>query len=93
MIKLDLNGVSFQEDLVSLEKPELVAFIKTLRKVRSLTWQQLYVDRGLRWERIHSLGVEAYSIRVTRKCRAIVAREGDILRFISLHPDHDSAYR
>jgi len=32
-------------------------------------------------------------MRVTQKCRIVVKREGNILRFISLHPDHDSAYK
>lgn len=93
MILLDLNDPVFQQDLLQLEKGEALALIKTLRKIRALTWTQLYSDRGLRWESIKSLGRDAYTLRVTRKCRAVVQRNGDILRFLSLHPDHDSAYR
>ena len=89
----DLNNARFQEALVGLEKSELLAFFKTLRKLKQLSWEQVYRDKGLRWESIKSVEVDAYTIRVTQKCRAVVQREGDVLRFISLHPDHDSAYR
>lgn len=93
MIDFDLNQRQFQEDLLALEKEELLAFFKTLRKLRQLSWQQLYRDRGLRWEAVKSVRAEGlYTMRVTQKCRIVVKREGNILRFISLHPDHDSAY-
>jgi len=35
---------------------------------------------------------EVYSLRLSQKVRAIAYRDGDFLRLISLHPDHDSAY-
>ena len=33
-----------------------------------------------------------FTIRVTRQCRAVVIREGEFMRFLALHFDHDSAY-
>ncbi len=33
------------------------------------------------------------SIRITRSFRAVISIDSDYLRFISLHPDHDSAYK
>lgn len=33
------------------------------------------------------------SLRVTQKVRVLAYREGDFLRFLSLHFDHDGAYR
>ena len=33
------------------------------------------------------------SLRLSEKMRAIAYRDGQFLRIISLHPDHDSAYR
>jgi hypothetical protein len=33
------------------------------------------------------------SIRILRSFRAILSIEGEYVRLISLHPDHDSAYR
>jgi hypothetical protein len=37
-------------------------------------------------------GEKLYSLRITQKCRAVAIREGDYLRLLSLHSDHDSAY-
>lgn len=92
-MEFDLNQPKFQLCLIRLEKAELLAFFKTLRKLEQLSWTQVYRDKGLRWESIKTLEEDAYTIRVTQKCRAVVTREGDTLRFISLHPDHDSAYQ
>jgi hypothetical protein len=33
-----------------------------------------------------------YSMRISRGCRAVAWRDGEWLRLLSLHPDHDSAY-
>jgi hypothetical protein len=95
-ISLDLNRSRFQQDFLMLEKTELIAFVKTLRKLVQMEWQQIYEDNGLNWELIKSAegpeGQKVYSLRVTQKCRALVERKSDTLVFISLHPDHDSAY-
>ena len=91
-ILLDLNNPVFQQDLFNLPKVEAVAILKTFRKI-----SQLYKDKGLKWESIRSKkgkkGETLYSLRITQKCRAIALREGDYLRFLSLHSDHDSAYK
>ena len=95
-ILLDLNNPIFQQDLFALSKSETVARLKILRKISQLTWEQLYKDQGLKWELIRSKqgknGEKLYSLRVTQKCRAVAIREGDYLRLLSLHSDHDSAY-
>ena len=46
-IRIDLNNPIFQEDLFGLQKPERNAAIDTLRKIRLLSWGQLYRDNGL----------------------------------------------
>jgi hypothetical protein len=46
-----------------------------------LNWELAREERGERF----------YSIRVTKKFRALVQREGDFVIFVGLHPDHDSA--
>ena len=96
-IKIDLNSPELQENLFSLEKSEQMAFLATLKKISQLTWQQLYVDKGLRWEMVSSkltnAGQRVYSFRFSKKYRALALREGEILKVLSLHPDHDSAYR
>jgi hypothetical protein len=91
-LDFDLNQSDFQEALIELEKAELLAFSKTLRKLKQLSWQEVYTDNWLKWEAVQSSKDNSYTLRVTQKCRAMVKREGDVLRFISLHPDHDSAY-
>jgi hypothetical protein len=95
-ILLDLNNEKFQEDLLELEKAEALALLKTLRKLRQLEWNDIYKDQGLKWELANSLqgidGENIYSIRITQKCRALVQRSEDTIIFLSLHPDHDSAY-
>ena len=96
-LRLDLNNPVFQNALFSLQKTEQLAVLDTLRKLRQSTWLQLYADRGLRWEKIHSVkppkGISAlYSLRITKSCRATAFRDGDILRFLTIYSDHDAAY-
>ena len=96
-IALDLNNPEFQRDWFALEHDEALAVLATLRKILRLDWNQLYGDPGLRWEAILSRpgpgGQRLYSLRVTKRVRAVAYRQGDFLRFLSLHPDHDSAYK
>ena len=91
-MEFDLNQPQFQADLLELGKVELLAFFKTLRKPSHLSWAPVYRDKGLWWESVKSLGEDTYTLRVTQKCRAVVKRDGNVLKFVSLHPDHDSAY-
>ena len=53
-VQLDLNTPTFQENLLNLQKPERHAALNTLDKIRKLTWNDLYMDKGLKWEKIHS---------------------------------------
>lgn len=97
MILLDLNNPEFKANLLTLEKQEAWAVLKTLRLLQGMNWDQLLRSKGLRCESIHSRtgfsGQRLHSRRVSRSCRALAWRDGDGLRFPSLHPDHDSAYR
>jgi hypothetical protein len=96
-IKIDMNNPEFQHDLFGLEKTEQIALTKTLKKIRLLTWSQLYSDNGLKWEAILSKQSEAgeriYSFRFSKKYRATALRQGDFLRLLTLHVDHDTAYK
>ena len=97
LIRLDLNNLVFQENLLSLQKPERQAALDTLNKIRQLTWNQLYRDNGLKWEKVVSVkppaGVAAiYSLRITRSRRATAFRDGDFIRLLTIAPDHDSTY-
>jgi len=95
-LKLDLNFPGFQEDLFGLEKKELNALIRTLRRCAKMDFQQVTQSSGLNLEKIKSMQTEqghsVYSLRVSRSFRATFTVQGGFLRFIGLHPDHDSAY-
>ena len=97
VVRLDLNNLVFQENLLSLQKPERHAALDTLNKIRQLTWNQLYRDTGLKWEKVVSIkppaGVAAiYSLRITLSRRATAFREGNFIRLLTIASDHDSTY-
>ena len=96
-MKIDLNFPGFQKDLFKLQKNEGYSLIKTLKTLSKMDFDQLRHSPGLNLERIKNMktrkGNPLYSIRITRSFRAVVSIEGDCLRFISLHPDHDAAYK
>lgn len=96
-VLLDLNSPAFQETLFSLELSELRQVIGALRRLRGQDWKGVYSHTGLRWEAVDHIqtpgGARAYSIRLSQRIRAIAYRDGDYSRLVSLHPDHDSAYR
>jgi hypothetical protein len=97
-VRLDLNNPVFQENWFQLtDKTERNRVTDTLKKILNMTWQQVYSDTGLKWEKIVSVspppGVAAiYSIRVTLARRATVYREGDYMRFLTVQADHDATY-
>ena len=97
LVRLDLNNPVFQENLLSLQKPERHAALDTLNKIRQLTWNQLYRDSGLKWEKVISAkppaGVTAiYSLRITQSRRTTAFRDGNFIRLLTIAPDHDSTY-
>lgn len=96
-VKLDLNSPEFQAVFFRLELSELKQVVGSLRRLVELDWNTLYRHTGFQWEAIAHIrtpnGATAYSVRLSQKIRAIAYRDGEFLRIISLHPDHDSAYR
>jgi hypothetical protein len=94
---LDLNDSEFQQDLFALGKEQQTSVLRTLRKLSRMSWEQVYQDSGLNWEAIYSRtglrGERLYSFRIGKGFRAVARRDGDWLKILSLHPDHDSAYR
>ena len=98
LVRLDLNNPVFQENLLTLQKPERHAALDTLNKIRQMTWNQVYRDKGLRWEKIISVKPPGdidtiYSLRLTQARRATAYREGDFMRLLTVAPDHDSTYQ
>lgn len=90
-VLLDLNYPAFQDELFDLDAPEIKKIIKALKKIRGLTWNDLFRDHGLKWEEIKSTNGK-YTVRLSQSYRAVVVREGCWMRFQALHQDHDSAY-
>ena len=91
-VLLDMNFPAFQDELFDLDASEFKKVCKTLKKLKSLGWNELFKDAGLNWEQLKSTEGK-YSIRLSQSYRAVVRREGSFLRFQSLHLDHDGAYR
>ncbi|MBM3408975.1 MAG: hypothetical protein FJY25_16945 [Betaproteobacteria bacterium] len=96
-VLLDLNNPVFQASLFGLQKPERHAALETLKKIRQLTWIQVYRDNGLKWEKVVSVrpppGIEAiYSLRLTQARRATAYRDGSYMRLLTVAPEHDSTY-
>ena len=95
-VRLDLNSPEFQEAFFRLAVAELKQVVASLGRLRELDWNSLYRHTGYQWEHIgHLTGpgdARVYSLRLSQKIRAIGYRDGDFLRLVSLHPDHDSAY-
>ena len=96
-MKIDLNFPPFQQDLFSLDKTQLTAFVKSVKKINKMDLSQVHQSSGLNLEKIKNLktsnGKTLYSIRMSKSFRAVICIEDDFIRFISLHPDHNSAYK
>lgn len=95
-IRLDLNSPEFQDVFFRLQGDELKQVVASLRRLCELDWNSLYRHAGFRWEALEQLkapnGAKVYSLRLSQQVRAVAFRDGNFLRVISLHPDHDSAY-
>lgn len=101
-VECDLEFPRVLQDLADLENHELDQIEASIDKIKTMTWDQIYKTssksqkRGLNWEPIEGQktksGNTIASIRISKKFRARVCRDGKFMRFISLHPDHDSAY-
>jgi hypothetical protein len=95
LVRLDLNNPVFQDNLLNLQKHDRHSALETLKKLRQLTWSQVYRDNGLKWEKVVSVapptGVSAlYSLRITQSRRATAYRDADFMRLLTIAPDHDA---
>ena len=94
---IDINNPAFQESWFKLDKSERGRVIDSLKKLKQLTWEQLYRDAGFKWEKIISItpakGIDTvYSLRISQNRRATAYRDGDVIRFLTVEPDHDATY-
>ena len=96
-VLLDLNNPTFQESWFNLQADQAERVRHALKKITLLTWNELYRDAGLKWERVQSIqaprGVDAlYTFRITQSVRGVGFRERDFLRVLLIQPDHDATY-
>lgn len=96
-VRLDLNSPEFLDQFLRLDGSTLVQVAASLDRIRRLDWPNVYSSKGLHWEAIDHIKApdgksSIYSVRLSQKIRALAFRDGEFMRFISLHPDHDSAY-
>ena len=94
LVLLDLHSPEFQSQFFALDRTLLAQVVEVLSRLRRMTWDNVYRSPGQKWEQIGRVtedGTPLHTLRITQKVRAVGFREGDYLRLISLHPDHDSA--
>jgi hypothetical protein len=96
-VQIDINSPAFLRALFDLGPSELKQVGAALRRLMGMEWKAVYSHTGFKWEALDHIrapnGAKTHSIRLSRKIRGLAYRDGDFLRFISLHPDHDSAYK
>ena len=90
---------AFDEAVMAAELPVRKAAAKMLQLLHSLDLPQLWSHPGLSFEKLHGMiepasGEQLYSLRLGSSARAIAClRQGPILVLVSLHVQHDKAYR
>lgn len=90
----------FDETVMASERPVRIAAAKTLKLLQSLNdATELFSHTGLRFEELHGFiepttGEQLYSLRITQSVRAIACLlSGPTIVLVSLHTDHDKAYK
>ncbi len=96
-VLLDLNNPEFQKSWLALETEEAERVRGAFRKILQRTWNDVYRDKGLKWEKVQSLTPPAdidalYTFRVSKSARGVGYRDGSFLRVLLIQPDHDATY-
>lgn len=90
---------AFDNAVMSAEWPIRKAAAKMVQTLQQLELKQLWVHPGLHFEKLHGMiepmtGQQLYSLRVTQGARVITCLlKGPTIVLISLHLQHDKAYR
>lgn len=90
---------AFDKAVMAAEPAVRKAAAKMLVLLQSLDLPDLWKHPGLNFEKLHGMiepgtGQQLYSLRVTGSARAVTCLLGDpTLVLISLHVQHDKAYR
>ena len=78
-VQLDLNSPEFQQSWFDLDADDAERVRTALKKILQLTWQDVYKDKGLHWEKVQSIrppaGVDAlYTFRLIDFLTGLKAR-------------------
>jgi hypothetical protein len=90
---------AFDEAVMAAELPIRKAAAKMLQILQSLDLVQLWSHPGINFEKLHGMiepatAQQLYSLRITGSARAITCLlNGPTIVLISLHVQHDKAYR
>jgi hypothetical protein len=90
---------AFDDAVMRAELPIRKAAAKVLLLLQSLDLAQLWNHPGLNFEKLQGMiepatGQQLYSIRITGSARAITCLlSGPVIILVSLHTQHDKAYR
>ncbi len=90
---------AFDEAVMAAELPVRKAAAKMLRLLQTLDLPELWKHPGLNFEKLHGMvepatGQQLYSLRVTGSARAVACLlNGPTLVLVSMHVQHDKAYR
>jgi len=97
-VKIEIRP-AFDETVMASEPPIRKAAAKMLQLLQGLDLPQLWSHPGLNFEKLHGMiepttGQQLYSLRVNGAVRAIACLgSGPIMVLVSLHVQHDKAYR
>ena len=106
-VKLDMEFEGLSDQIASLEKTHCDSVLDALEafqmKVEKYTWDQLRKQSakgkgksGFNIEPLNQYtagGEQVSTIRISQKIRGHFARKDEYMILISIHPDHDSAYK
>ena len=90
---------AFDEAVKAAELPVRKSAAKMLQILQTLDLIQLWNHPGMNFEKLHGMiepitGEQLYSIRVTGSARAVTCLlKGPTVVLITLHTQHDKAYR
>jgi hypothetical protein len=103
-VLVDAGYHRFIKALANLEDNDQEAILDTIDKIQRMTWDDVYKTssktpgqkRGVNYEPTDqrtASGRKIATIRASGKIRIRVCRDERWMRFISIHVDHDSAYK
>ncbi len=103
-VLVDVSFPRFMEALAGLQEDDQDAILNTIDKIQKMTWDDVYKTssktagqkRGINYEPLDqqtASGRKMATIRASAKIRIRVCRDEQFMRFISIHVDHDSAYK